>query len=112
MTLSSSSRLAVVASAALFVLAGVNFWVSSRFIERQNSAQVAALMERDSAAGQNDLAGLQNDLQILAPGSVVVAFDGEGRQVDGARTSLPQTAIAWARDCAASARKPCLKGNL
>jgi signal transduction histidine kinase len=112
MALSSSSRLAVVASAALLIMAGVNFLVSCRFIEQQRLSQVAALLGRDSAAGKNDLAGLQSDLQIVAPGSVVVAFESEGRQVNGARTALPQTAIDWARDCAASARKPCFRGNL
>jgi signal transduction histidine kinase len=112
MALSSSSRLAVVASAALLIMAGVNFWVSCRFIEQQRLSQVAALLGRDSAAGKNDLAGLQSDLQIVAPGSVVVAFDGEGRQVNDARTPLPQDAIAWARDCAASTRKTCFRRNL
>lgn len=112
MALSLSSRFVVVASAALVFVAGVNYWASSHAIEGQRTSQVSALLERISGNNEPDLSRLNQDLQIVAPGSVLRVFDSQGQQRLGDRQPLAEAIVAWARSCAITSQTPCFRDRM
>lgn len=113
MTLSSPSRFVGLALAVLLPLAGVECLVYSSYLRHQRSLQVASALSQLTSGSVSEITRLQEDIRIIAPGSVVYMVDPNGHVAAGETgVALPEVRLTWAQSCTSQGQTPCIQGNL
>ena len=80
MNVSVSSRLIGLATTAVLLTAGVDYWSAIHNVRSQQSQQASRILERFARTGGYDMSRMKGDLEIVAPGSMLTILDGSSQR--------------------------------
>jgi signal transduction histidine kinase len=112
MALSPTPRFIGLSLAIVLAIAGLELFLCTEYLRDQHLRQVAGILGKLNNEKNPEFSTVLEDVQVIAPGTVVNLFDAQGRSPIGEVVgALPQSRTDWALNCTAESRTPCIQGD-